>query len=93
MAPAVVFHMGDVLCGLNDRDTATALVPSADKATESHWLILEFGIHVAPESLDTHRYPQDAAANLLPSADEAMDLHCCCGVASGFQVMPESPSG
>jgi hypothetical protein len=81
---------------------ATRMEPSADEATQDHWLLgAVVGCHVAPESVEVYIGPPwawppaglnitaDAATNLSPSADEATEVQLLDGAPVRIQVAPE----
>ena len=56
------------------------MVPSLDEVMEVHlWSESEFGVHVAPESVEVHMQGEPStnsptAASLVPLLDEVMDV-------------------
>src|SRR6185312_2054575 len=78
---------------LPPKTTATIFVPSADIATASQFVSLgEFlRVQLFPKSDETYIGPFNATAtNWLPSAEQAMDDHTCCGILFEIHVAPES---
>ena len=74
------------------RPATTSLVPSAEQAITigSHDAVFMFVTHVTPEFFEIPNSPAPTAAMVVPSAEQARQLHPPKGAPVCVQVTPES---